>query len=263
MLRNGQIPVHTMFRGKRPSIADSPRAIRRGSSLEILVGEEAGSRSTLLRLGSVTHALDSNQRLVELIYEGDTALQVKAPTDPNLCRPGIRAVPVGRGSDNPDQPEGGWHRPRPDRRRHRDPLRSVVGPRVRSAGDRPRAPHRPDQAHVRLRMIAAGTIEDKLLLLQQRKSALAEALWSDDPSTPARLDEEDIVFLLGWMLSPPAPPASGRPRIASSATLALNSPVYRCRGVFIVRPSLPSGDSLALLSELPAPPQGPWPADLA
>ena len=47
------------------------------------------------------------------------------------------------------------------------------------------------------RMVAAGTIEEKILLLQQRKSALAEALWSDDPSTPARLDEEDIAFLLG------------------------------------------------------------------
>ena len=47
------------------------------------------------------------------------------------------------------------------------------------------------------RMVAAGTIEEKILLLQQRKSALAEALWSDDPSIPARLDEEDIAFLLG------------------------------------------------------------------
>ena len=47
------------------------------------------------------------------------------------------------------------------------------------------------------RMVAAGTIEEKILLLQQRKSALAEALWSDDPATPARLDEEDIAFLLG------------------------------------------------------------------
>lgn len=47
------------------------------------------------------------------------------------------------------------------------------------------------------RMVAAGTIEEKILLLQQRKAALAEALWSDDPSTPARLDVDDIAFLLG------------------------------------------------------------------
>ena len=47
------------------------------------------------------------------------------------------------------------------------------------------------------RMVAAGTIEEKILLLQQRKSTLAEALWSDDPSAPARLEEEDIAFLLG------------------------------------------------------------------
>lgn len=47
------------------------------------------------------------------------------------------------------------------------------------------------------RMVAAGTIEEKILQLQQRKAALADALWSDDLSAPARLDEEDIAFLLG------------------------------------------------------------------
>jgi len=47
------------------------------------------------------------------------------------------------------------------------------------------------------RMIAAGTIEEKILALQARKSALAEALWSDDVATPAALTEDDIAFLLG------------------------------------------------------------------
>ncbi len=44
----------------------------------------------------------------------------------------------------PHQREGGRRRPEPHRRRHGDPLRPVVEPGRRSAGDRPRAPHRPD-----------------------------------------------------------------------------------------------------------------------
>lgn len=47
------------------------------------------------------------------------------------------------------------------------------------------------------RMIATGTIEEKILALQQRKAALAEALWSEDGATPAHLTEDDIAFLLG------------------------------------------------------------------
>ena len=45
----------------------------------------------------------------------------------------------------PHLAQGGRHRPEPHRRRHRHPLRSVVEPGRRGSGDRPRAPHRPDQ----------------------------------------------------------------------------------------------------------------------
>jgi SNF2 family DNA or RNA helicase len=47
------------------------------------------------------------------------------------------------------------------------------------------------------RMIATGTIEDKILALQERKAALADTLWSEDAATPAHLTEDDIAFLLG------------------------------------------------------------------
>jgi superfamily II DNA or RNA helicase len=47
------------------------------------------------------------------------------------------------------------------------------------------------------RMIATGTIEEKILALQQRKAALAEALWSEDAASPAHLTEDDIAYLLG------------------------------------------------------------------
>jgi SNF2 family DNA or RNA helicase len=47
------------------------------------------------------------------------------------------------------------------------------------------------------RMIATGTIEDKILALQERKQGLADMLWSETGEvTGSRLDEEDIAFLL-------------------------------------------------------------------
>ena len=47
------------------------------------------------------------------------------------------------------------------------------------------------------RMIATGTIEEKVLALQERKAGLADALWSDDAASRTHLSEDDITFLLG------------------------------------------------------------------
>lgn len=48
------------------------------------------------------------------------------------------------------------------------------------------------------RLIAAGTIEEKILTLQDRKRDLADLLWSEAPDTgQAALSDEDIAFLLG------------------------------------------------------------------
>ena len=46
------------------------------------------------------------------------------------------------------------------------------------------------------RMVAAGTIEEKILALQARKAALANTLWSEDPAKTSSLSEDDIAFLL-------------------------------------------------------------------
>lgn len=47
------------------------------------------------------------------------------------------------------------------------------------------------------RMIATGTIEDKILALQERKQGLADMLWSETGEvTGSSLDEDDIAFLL-------------------------------------------------------------------
>ena len=50
----------------------------------------------------------------------------------------------------PHLPQGGRHRPQPDRRRLRDPLRSLVEPGRGEPGHGQDAPHRPDQAGVLL-----------------------------------------------------------------------------------------------------------------
>ena len=47
------------------------------------------------------------------------------------------------------------------------------------------------------RLIAKGTIEEKILTLQDKKRALAAMLWEGDSATPVKLTEEDVVFLLG------------------------------------------------------------------
>lgn len=47
------------------------------------------------------------------------------------------------------------------------------------------------------RLIARGTIEEKILGLQDKKRALAAMLWEGDDATPAKLTEADIAFLLG------------------------------------------------------------------
>lgn len=47
------------------------------------------------------------------------------------------------------------------------------------------------------RLIAKGTIEEKMLELQRRKSSLVASLVSNDSETVKRLDEDDIQYLLG------------------------------------------------------------------
>jgi superfamily II DNA or RNA helicase len=49
------------------------------------------------------------------------------------------------------------------------------------------------------RLIARGTIEEKILLLQDKKRSLAATLWGDetDSAVSAKLTEEDVRFLLG------------------------------------------------------------------
>ncbi len=80
-----------LFRGPRPEITSAPGMFTYAST-ELLSTPQAQSIANvnLLRLGSVTHEFDQNQRLVPLAFEvsGATTLTVSAPIDGAVAPPG-------------------------------------------------------------------------------------------------------------------------------------------------------------------------------
>ncbi len=75
----------------RPMITSAPNSVGYGEvftvSTDMLVDQV-----NWIRLGSVTHAFDQNQRINRLSFTGTTDLSVTAPWDPNLCPPGHYAL---------------------------------------------------------------------------------------------------------------------------------------------------------------------------
>ena len=59
-----------LFRGPSPSIIDAPEAVTlwTGSSSSLRRMHHGSVRATLVRLGSVTHGFDQNQRFLELSF---------------------------------------------------------------------------------------------------------------------------------------------------------------------------------------------------
>jgi galactose oxidase len=81
-----------LFKGPRPSISQAPGTVNYGEVFFIGTGAADPTtikRVTWLRLGSVTHAFDSNQRFNELSFVPTTGgLSVTAPANRNLAPPG-------------------------------------------------------------------------------------------------------------------------------------------------------------------------------
>jgi galactose oxidase len=78
-----------LFKGPRPSIENAPEQIDFAQAFSLAVSGAEVARITVLRPGSVTHALDCNQRLVELRFErSEAGLTVTGPADRNACPPG-------------------------------------------------------------------------------------------------------------------------------------------------------------------------------
>ena len=79
-----------LFRGPRPSILSAPGAVHYGERFAPLFAPEtAVTEITWVRLGSVTHGFDMNQRFLRLaVTPAAQGLAVSAPADPRLAPPG-------------------------------------------------------------------------------------------------------------------------------------------------------------------------------
>ena len=93
----------------RPEIYPAPQAVTYGQSFTISSpqanGFLAAGRVTLVRLSSVTHSFNMNQRFLELTpLDGKNGLiYLQAPTNPNLCPPGHYMLFTVDGSGTPSQ----------------------------------------------------------------------------------------------------------------------------------------------------------------
>jgi hypothetical protein len=79
-----------LFKGPRPAISSVPSVV--GYGAPFVVGTPDGARIasvTLMGLGAVTHAFDSNQRRVPLSFQTtDGGLTIQAPANARLAPPG-------------------------------------------------------------------------------------------------------------------------------------------------------------------------------
>jgi hypothetical protein len=79
-----------LFRGARPQITAAPAGAALGSTFSLSVTQASDiSRVTMVRLPSVTHSVEFDQRFLELPFtRSGSTLSVQAPADGNLCPPG-------------------------------------------------------------------------------------------------------------------------------------------------------------------------------
>jgi hypothetical protein len=79
-----------LFRGARPTISNAPASVTRGSQLQFSSPEAAGiSRVVLIRPGSNTHEIDTDQRSVVLSFTtSGTTVTAAIPSSANVAPPG-------------------------------------------------------------------------------------------------------------------------------------------------------------------------------
>lgn len=78
------------FKGTRPVITSAPGSVAYASQFPVQTAQAASiAKVTLVRLGSVTHAFNMNQRLNSLAFTAGTdTLTITAPADSNAAPPG-------------------------------------------------------------------------------------------------------------------------------------------------------------------------------
>jgi galactose oxidase len=80
-----------LFKGPRPTIASAPASVGYGQTFPVGTPDAAGiAAARFIRLASVTHTLDMNQRVKTLAFTPAPGggLNVAVPSDPNLLPPG-------------------------------------------------------------------------------------------------------------------------------------------------------------------------------
>ena len=92
-----------LFRGTRPTISSAPTTVTYGQTFSLSTSDPTAiTRVTWVRLGSVTHAFDMNQRFNELPFTRVTGgLRVTAPATRNLAPPGHYLMFVLNGKEVP------------------------------------------------------------------------------------------------------------------------------------------------------------------
>jgi hypothetical protein len=81
---------HYLFKGPRPRITAAPASVTYGKTFSVQT-PDAGDISgvTFIRLSSVTHAFNQNQRLNWLPFSKRAGkLDILAPANANICPPG-------------------------------------------------------------------------------------------------------------------------------------------------------------------------------
>jgi hypothetical protein len=79
-----------LFKGPRPTITSTPATIAYGTAFPLATPNASGiALVSLVRLGSVTHAFNFDQRFVELTFQpSNGGLNVQAPANANVTPPG-------------------------------------------------------------------------------------------------------------------------------------------------------------------------------
>jgi hypothetical protein len=96
-----------LFKGARPTISSAPTDVTYGQSFFVGTSDAAAVTSvTLIRLGSVTHAFNQNQRISRLSFTRTTGgLNVEAPANPNLAPNGHYMLFIVNGTGVPSVAE--------------------------------------------------------------------------------------------------------------------------------------------------------------
>lgn len=102
--RNAEIysPAY-MFAGARPTITAAPNTAQYGTTIRVNSPDAASITDvSLIRLGSVTHAFDNNQRFQKLTFTQDAnGLAVAIPSNRNITPPGHYMLFILNGSGVP------------------------------------------------------------------------------------------------------------------------------------------------------------------